>query len=234
MNLAGLSLPDLAGLVLGFTFTLMVFSYLLGDNPLFRLALHVFIGVATGFALVVVTYNILWFQLLLPLLQRPMENLYLLLPPLLFGLWLLIKLSPRLAFIGNPVMAYLTGAGAAAVIGGAVLGTLFPQIGASSSLFDLSETGLFSSQGLVLLIRSIIILAGTILTILYFYFGVRQSQDGTASRPRWIQELSGIGGIFIAMTFGVLFAGVYSAALTAFIERMRFLLDTVIGLIPLG
>ena len=32
----------------GAVLTLMIFSYLLGDNPVFRLALHIFIGVSAA------------------------------------------------------------------------------------------------------------------------------------------------------------------------------------------
>ena len=38
---------DIIGAVLGAVFTLMVLSYLLGDNPLYRLALHLFVGALT-------------------------------------------------------------------------------------------------------------------------------------------------------------------------------------------
>ena len=32
--------------------TLMIFSYLLGDNPLYRLALHIFVGVSVAYLFV--------------------------------------------------------------------------------------------------------------------------------------------------------------------------------------
>jgi hypothetical protein len=172
--------------------------------------------------------------LLSPLISSPADSLYLAFPPLLLGIWLLAKLSPRLAWVGNPVMAFLVGAGAATTIGGAVLGTLFPQIGASSAGFDLAGANLFNAQTIVQLVRSIIILTGTILTLLYFYYGVRPAADGGLQRPRWIDELSGAGQIFIAMTFGVLFAGVYSTAITALIERLRFVIEAIIPFLPAG
>lgn len=234
MTIAGLSIPDLVGLVFGFLFTIMIFSYLIGDNLFFRLALYIFIGAASGFALVVVAYNVLWYQMLLPLIQNPIGSLYMVVPALLLGLWLLTKLSTRMASIGNPVMGYLVGVGAATIIGGAVLGTLFPQIGASASQFDPEVAAASGLPAYIHFIRGLIILAGTALTLLYFHFGVRQTPDGQVRRPRWIEELSGIGQIFIAITFGVLFAGVYSAALAALVERMRFLLDSVVRFLPSG
>ena len=38
-------------------------------------------------------------------------------------------------------------------------------------------------------------------------------------------RIASIGRIFIAITFGVLFAGVYMSALTAMIERLSFIIN---------
>ena len=37
----------------------MVFSYLIGDNPLFRIAVYLFIGVSSGYAATVVWHHVL-------------------------------------------------------------------------------------------------------------------------------------------------------------------------------
>ena len=34
----------------GFIFTVLILSYLLGDNPLFRVGIHLFIGISVGYA----------------------------------------------------------------------------------------------------------------------------------------------------------------------------------------
>lgn len=136
-DLASLTLPDLVGALISFTFTIIVFSYILGDNPLFRLVIHIFIGVAAGFAAGMIFYNVILNQLIFPLIEKPAATFLFVVPPLLLGIWLLSKIFPGLRRFGNPVVAYLVGVGAATAIGGAVLGTIFPQIGASASLFDL-------------------------------------------------------------------------------------------------
>ena len=41
----------------GLILTLMIFSYLIGDNPLFRIAVYLFIGVSSGYAATVVWYS---------------------------------------------------------------------------------------------------------------------------------------------------------------------------------
>jgi hypothetical protein len=226
MSLASIPIPDLAGIVLGFIFTIMIFSYLLGDNPLFRLATHIFIGVAAGFSVVVVIYNV-GNQMMSQVMQNPVNSLYLVVPPLILGLWLLSKLSLRFAWIGNPVMAYLVGAAAATAIGGAILGTLFPQIGASASAIDVE----FAPQGglntLVYLIKGVVLLIGTVATLVYFHYGARQAPGQPVQRRKIIDNASWVGMVFIAITLGVVFAGVYTASLSALIDRARFIFESI-------
>ena len=50
---------------------------------------------------------------------------------------------------------------------------------------------------------------------------------GENKRSKAVEAISKIGGIFIAITFGALYAGVYSAALTALIERLDYILQTI-------
>jgi hypothetical protein len=225
MSLAELSLADLIGVIVGFIFTLLVFSYILGDNPLFRFTIHIFIGVAAGYAGIVVIYNVLLPRLIVPLFSADRGEQLLTLVPILLSLLLLAKLSPRLARLGNIPMAYLVGAGAAAAIGGTVIGTLFPQSTATINLFDLQaarETG--TSIG-AQFIDAVVILVGTLTTLAYFHFGVRSRPDRQPQRQAWIDGLGQVGSVFIAIAFGVLFAGVYAASLTALVQRLYFLVD---------
>ena len=69
MNLSSATMPDLIGVLVGFTLTLFVFSYAWGDNPFFRIASHLFVGVAAGYATVIVIYNVILPQLIFPLLS---------------------------------------------------------------------------------------------------------------------------------------------------------------------
>ena len=148
-----------------------------------------------------------------------------LLVPLLGGLLLLTKMVPRLSILGSPVMAFLVGVGAAAAVGGAVLGTLFPQVEATANVFSLRSLtpGRFVDGG--------IILVGTLTTLVYFNFGARSRGGGVTQRPFALRIVSWVGQVFIAITFGALFAGVYAASMTAMIERTNFMVDFVKSLI---
>lgn len=219
MNLV--EIADWGGLFVGFVLTLMVFSYLFGDNFLFRLAVHIFIGVAAAYASVVVFYNVLWFQTLVPLILSPGEQVLRLAPPLLLGLWLLTRAWRGLAAYSTPVLALMVGIGAAAAVGGAIKGTLLPQVGAAAGSLDLDS---LSPQDNVLFwfFNGLIALGGTVTTLAYFHFSVRSRAGKPTPHRVWIEIPAMIGQGFIAITFGALFAGIYSAALAAFVERALF------------
>jgi len=213
-----LSVDLIAGLV-GFILTVMVLSYLIGDNPLFRIATYIFVGVSAGYVAMVI-----WSQVLVPSLFKPLgsapwpeRGLYLI--PLFLFVLMLMKVSPRLSWLGGPAVGYVAGVGAAVAIGGALLGTILPQISAAAEPFSLKSANLIAS-----LLNGTLLLLGTVTTLAYFHFGARRKMDGSVRRNALINIVAWIGQLFVAITFGVLFAGVYSAALTALIERINSLI----------
>ncbi len=230
-----MNLADWIGALLGFTLTLLVFSYLIGDNPLFRITLHIFIGVSAGFAVVVAIHNVILPRLLMPIFTSNRGEQILSLFPLILAGLLFTKISPRFAFIGNLPMAYLVGVSAAAAIGGAVTGTVIPQVLASMNLLDVQSNQAFDASVGLRLLNGIIILIGTIATLAYFQFGQLSQRDNKNQFQTWIDGLGQIGQVFIALTFGFLFAGIFSAAITALIGRVLFSVDfirDILGLFP--
>jgi len=214
---------ELISALVGFLLTLMIFSYLIGDNPLFRIASYLFVGVASGYAATVTVHYVL-----LPRLNSFQTNdinqLILGIIPLLLGVSLLAKLSPRISWIGNFAMAILVGVGAAAAVGGGLIGTLIPQVRASIDAFDLSSAG--GGLGIVQrFAEGVVMFLGTVLTLASFHFSAGRAPDGTPKRNALLAGIAWLGRIFIAITLGVLFAGVYMSALTAMIERLSFIIN---------
>jgi hypothetical protein len=213
---------DLIWMLVSFILTLMVFSYLFGDNVLFRFVSALFIGATTGYFFV-----ILVFQVVLPRLVAPILNgsVITLVPLLLSGL-LLLKLSPKLARFGNISMAYLVGTGAAVAIGGALLGTLFGQIKGTLTAFDTLQHATGTAP-VFLILEGAFMLVGTIATLVYFNFGAKNAaQKGT--KRGWLSAVfAWIGQFFIAITLGAVFAGVLTTAITALVERSDFILQSI-------
>ena len=218
MSAFDMSVVDLVGAFLGFVLTIFIFSYIWGDNLLFRIATHLFIGVAAGYVVIVVIQNIILPQMIFPFVDGSQNEKIFAILFLILGALMLMKISPRLNRFGNPALAYLVGVGAAAAIGGAVFGTVFPQALSSMNVFD--ENNLFNALW---------ILVGTLTTLLYFQFGIRRksSEDEGPQLPAWIEMISKVGQFFIAITFGALFSGVYLAAVTALIERASYLWNLI-------
>jgi hypothetical protein len=174
---------------------------------------------------VVTFYNVILPQLVFPFMGGSQGEKILALLYLIPSVFLLTKISPRLARLGNPVMAILVGIGAAAAIGGAVLGTIFPQVAASINLFDLQTSS--PEPTWLRAVNSLILLLGTLSALIYFHFGTRPGPEGSTQRANWIEAMGWVGQVFIAITFGALFAGVYAAALSALIERLAFVWNLI-------
>jgi len=212
MNIVDSNLLDLTGVFLGFILTLFVFSYAWGDNPLYKVAMNIFVGAAAGYALVITIYNIIFPQLIFPLFSGNRSEMILAVLFLIPCALVLTKVSSRLSKIGNPAMAILVGIGAAAAVGGAVSGTIYPQVGKSINIFENQN-----------IINAGIILIGTLATLIFFHFGSVKDSSGRLPTGRIINGIRQVGQVFIAITFSAIFAGVYFATLTALIERLSFI-----------
>ena len=205
--------PDFWIGVLSCLFTVLILSYVIGDNPAFRLAIHAFIGISAGYVAAIVLLQVIANKLIVPLADG---NLIVLIP-LLLGVMLLTKLSARTEWLGRPVVAFLVGTGAAAAVAGAITGTIYPQVSGSASALSLDKSPMdLVSGGLILL--------GTVATLAYFQFTVIGKKPSVANRG-WGTKITSvfslIGQSFIAITLGTLFAGVFSAALAALIDRIQ-------------
>ncbi len=210
--------PNLIAEVIAFLFTVMILSYLIGDNPLFRVSVYIFVGVSAGYVAAVAWWQVLWPDVVVPVMTgTPMQKALLAVPILLSGL-LLMKVWPPLTRLGMPAMGLLVGVGAAVAAGGAVGGTIIPQIGATINAFD--QRNLTS---VYVLLNGALILVGVVTSLVYFHFGARAMPDGTVRRLGLIEITAFVGSIFVAIALGVLFAGIYAAALTALIERLHFM-----------
>jgi hypothetical protein len=210
---------DFLASVVAFLITIMILSYLIGDNPLFRLAVSVFVGVAAGFVAAVAWWQVLLPKLILPLLAGQFLDRAMLAVPLVLSGLLLMKAWPPLSRLGAPALGLLIGVASAVAVGGALRGTLIPQLSASVDGLSAGQT-----SSLERLADGAFVLVGLVASLVYFQFSAGVRKDGSIARPRVLEWVAALGGALIAITLGILFSGVYSAAVTALIERLHFLL----------
>lgn len=202
---------DLIGLIAGTLLTLLVLSYILGDNPLYRLALHLLVGATVGYGVAVTTVTVL--QTVLPALQSDSPRVRALIP-LVLGILLLFKGFPRWSAWGNFSTALLVGVGAAVAIGGALVGTIIPQIAAVGSL------NVWLREGSAGLINGLIVMIGTIGALLAFAFAVPRQP---ALRRLWngsVGVLGQIGRLFLLAALGAAFGTALTASLTVLVGRV--------------
>jgi hypothetical protein len=224
-----LPLSELIAGVLSFLFTILILSYLIGDNPLFRIAVYLFVGITAGYVASVVLWQVIMPRLITPTLAMIQTGSYeqgiFLVVPWLGLAFILMKISARLSKIASMAMAFLVGAGAAVIIAGALLGTIIPQVSATINFFDAELAAARNIGAAEVLGNGAIILVGVVTSLAYFHFGATPQANGSTRRFILIEFLAWIGRVFIGITLGVIFAGVYAAALTAFIERISSLIN---------
>lgn len=213
------------GLITAAVLTLMVFSYIFGDNLLFKLATHIFVGVAVGYAIIVV-----WYEVFAKL--GPNEFLQTT-PALLLCLLLIPKMQPKQSaftnVLGSLALALMLGVGAALAIGGALYGTLLPQVVSTAAISlnpDHYQAGP-ESEGMVGWLNNIIIVLGTIGTFFYFTFAVRATGPLGGIREGMVRFWAGMGRLMIIFTLGALFANTVGARVALLISRLQFLFSLV-------
>lgn len=200
-----MTLPDVIGLAGGFLLTLFIYSYLLGDNALYRIAVHIMVGVTAGYAAVVAVLEVFvpLFQQLLADPTAPANVLWLI--PLILALLLLLIWVRPVAWLANGAVGALVGVGAAVGLVGVITGTLLPQI--------LNEPAGDPVLGLVAALF-------TVCALLYFQFTGPATTEGDLVQPGWRRMVNGVGQAVLMVTFGALFAGAINTGLILFIDRV--------------
>ena len=222
---------DIIGMIVGAVVTLVIFSYLLGDNVLYRWMLALLVGSGTGYVMGVTVKVVLLDWLVGARQADTLATQIYYFVPVFLGVLLLFKgfssskLLNRLSILGNIPLGYLIGAGAGVAIGGALLGTLLPQIATTGAAVTLDNM----PWGLL---RGIVMVGGTIAALLVFSPrspGKNGETTTTASaRPSLLRRA---GEFFIIIALAAAFAGAITTGLTLWVERWSALLRAALSLI---
>jgi hypothetical protein len=213
------------GMLLGFFFTIAILSYLLlDDNLLFRLGAYALVGVSAGYLMAVMVSSVLLNQYLLPIATS--GNVVLLIILILMGVLLAARVLPRGSSFALVPMAFLVGVGAAVVVGGALTGTFLPQAVAAAepSLLPADSAG---NLDFLTMLENWCVLIGTLTTLAYFHFSARPRGGADPVPPPGIAQVAQVGKIFLSITLGALYAGALLSALAILVERIYFLIQTL-------
>ncbi len=189
--------------------TLSLYSFLYKDNPLFKFAENLYVGVAAAYSLTQVWYTVLLADVVNPLseLSESLSNLWLIVPTLL-GLFMLTQLSSaKFSWLSRIAFAFVVGLGSGLAIPRTIAANLLAQIQPTMGPItaDLAGFNLF------------IILVGVVTVLVYFFFSVEHTGPvGVASK---------IGIWFLMISFGASFGYTIMARLSLLIGRVGFLLE---------
>lgn len=200
----------LAGLLIGFILTLFIYSYLVGDNALYRVAVHILVGVSGMYAAIVVLRQVIS-PVYEQIRQSPRDpDTLVWLVPTFFALFLVLKRFRFIGWLGSGTLALLIGVGAAVALVGAISGTLWPQV--TSVYVQAPAQGLF-------------VALFTVCTLLTFQFTGRVNDTGEWIRPVWQRGPVLIGRAVLMITFGALFASVLNTSLILLADRLDYFLS---------
>ncbi len=138
----GLLWIDVAGYWVGIFLTLCVLSFLYKDNPFYKFAEHVFVGVSIGYVVTQQYYNVLRPNLIDKLggiFDGQWGNLVYLLP-LVFVILLLSKLGPpRIGWLGRYPLAYVVAFYAGLAVNALAQSDVAEQVSASTRSLDVQK-----------------------------------------------------------------------------------------------
>lgn len=215
-------MADTIVLWVGALLTLMIFSFLYRDNPFYKFAEHLFVGVSAAYWMVAATWSTLIPNLfgrlypnsiraVLPSVAEGEPNLWYIIP-LLLGIILLMRLNEKTAWVSRWAMAFVIGFAAGTNLTrylqsdfvAQIKSTILPVVVLGPGGFDLGST-----------VGNVVVVGGTITGLVYFFF----SKEHTGATGRAARV-----GIWILMvTFGAAFGYTVMARISLLVGRLNFL-----------
>ena len=192
--------------------TLSIFSYLYGDNPFYKSAEHIFVGISAGYIFVMVWWDTIWpnlFGRLFPkFVDAGFEFNIMYIIPLILGIFMLLRLVPSLSWLARISIGYIVGMAAGLKIYVFINSNILMQI--QNSAIDFSKSGWE-------IFNHILILIGVISGLVYFFFS--KEHKGT------IGVVSKIGIYFLMIKFGASFGFAVMGRISLLIGRFEDLIN---------
>ena len=200
--------------------TLAVFSFLVKDNPFYRLMQHAALGAAVGIMLVV-----MWQDILLPKWWQPVSGAFAGELPWTKGLWVLalipgslwyFQLSKKYFWVSRLVSGIFIGV-AAGLTFKLTMNLVMPQI--SGSLKTLNPWGTpegLTTETTLACLSNLTFVVGMLTTLMYFFFSVKTDNA-------WMRPPMRFGRWMIMIALGSMFGATVMTRMAYLLERLRFL-----------
>ena len=209
------------GVMLAAGVTLAIFSFLYKDNPAFKAAENLYVGVGLGYTVVIGWFNFLKPDVFDALLKPACQALigqatttpkWSLVPPSILGLFMLLRVSRRLSWLSRWSVAFIMGAGAGMAIPLTISSYLLKQSWAT--MMPLISWG--AGGPATIDWNAALILMGVVCVLSYFFFSV-EHKGAMAVTSR-------IGIWYLMISFGASFGFTVMARVSLLTGRFQFLM----------
>ncbi len=197
--------------------TIFVYSFLYRDNPLYRIAENLVVGVSAGFGFVYL-YN----SVAVPYFVKPLlEGHYEVLIPAFIGLLWWARFFPKLAWLSRYPMAITMGFYSGFSIPNVIQASILVQI--QHTMFNFAGNDPYGGSQALFIFNQIVVFIGVLSVLIYFYFS--KPHKGT------IGVISKIGIWYLMIGFGATFGFTIMGRISLLIGRLQFILGDFLGLI---
>jgi hypothetical protein len=206
-----MTLGTLIWTTIGAILTLSVYSFLYKDNPFYKFAEHLVVGISAGYYLVIYAFNFIVPNVATPvfLLRVGGEPIslagfewWMALIPGLLGLLLYARFFPKISWVGRWPLGIYVGGYAGLGISPIMQARILNQLRANS----ISLTS----------VDNVLVIVGLLGTLTYFFFSMRHRGV--------LGLLSRVGIVFIMVGFGASFGYTVMSRISLLIGRVDFLI----------
>lgn len=211
--------PTVLGAWVATGLTLFIFSFLYEDNPLFKMAEHLYVGVSVGYTIVKAYDTVIVHLIVKPIAE---QGEFTLLIPVAIGLLMLTRYAPKAAWMSRYAFALIVGVGSGLAIPRTISSFILKQIEDTvRPLLSLADgDGLMFSMNLLnpsSNLNAIIILLGVSSVLFYFFFSIEHSGTG--------KVVARTGILFLMISFGAAFGYTVMARMSLLIGRLTDLVE---------
>jgi hypothetical protein len=198
--------------------TLFILSFLYQDNPLFKLAEHLYVGVSVGYTIVKAYDTVIVHLILKPIVENGEWSLLI---PVTIGMLMLTRYVPKASWLSRYAFAMIVGIGAGLAIPRTISSFILKQIEDTvRPLLSMGGDGVSFSFNLLnhaSNLNAIIILVGVTSVLFYFFFSVEHHGPGKA--------VARTGIVFLMIAFGAAFGYTVMARMSLLIGRLTDLIE---------
>ncbi len=203
------------GIWIAAALTLFIFSFLYRDNPLYKFAEHLFVGVSAGFVVVQQFWQVLWPNLIQPAVTKGTPEVWKFYLGGLLCVLLFTRLFQGISWMSRYTIAALIGTFAGLKVTGFAQAEVVEQVRAT--MVPLWTGDLGSS------INNIILVVGVITTLVFFFFS-KEHKGAIGATAR-------VGIWYLMVSFGAAYGFTVMSRISLLIGRLMFLLDEWLGIV---